>query len=172
MEDSTCPHCGDSTVKDAPYCRHCGRRIADFKPCPTCQEPISQIATVCPYCTRKVPVGERPDPTALTGEIRATRLGGLLTSGRPTYFFHPPVIRVSEGRIRVTTWTFLGLRVSHQEIQVTRVASVRYTKGIIWGGLLIETFGGASEDMAQLGLPQEPAREMAEKLKAILAEEM
>jgi len=37
------------------------------------------------------------------------------------------------------------------------VASVRYTKGIFWGGLLVETFGGKSEDFSEKGLRQKDA---------------
>jgi len=48
------------------------------------------------------------------------------------------------------------------------VASVRSTKGIFWGGLLVETFGGASEDLSEKGLRQEDARMMAEQLKECL----
>ena len=87
-----------------------------------------------------------------------------------TGLLFPPIISVSQGRVRVTRWSFLGLRTHHQEIQVSRVASVRYTKGIIWGGLLIETFGGASEDLSEKGLRQEDARNMANQLKAVLAD--
>ena len=60
----------------------------------------------------------------------------------------------------------------HQEIQVSRVASVRYTRGVFWGGILVETFGGSAEDISEKGLRQEDAREMAEKLKAVLADRL
>jgi hypothetical protein len=102
-------------------------------------------------------------------EFRATRLGSLMT-GTITGFFLPPFISVHEGRIRVMKWTILGLRRHHQEIQVTRVASVRYTKGIIWGSILVETFGGSSEDISEEGLKQNDARDMAEKLKSVIVD--
>lgn len=76
---------------------------------------------------------------------------------------------MAEGRIQLTKWTFFGMRVHLQEIRIDRVASVRYTKGIIWGGLLVETFGGAAEDISQGGFDQQLAREMADELKAIIA---
>ena len=52
------------------------------------------------------------------------------------------------------------MRRHSQELQVSKVASVRYTNGIFWGGLLVETFGGASEDLSEKGLRQEDARMM------------
>jgi len=102
-------------------------------------------------------------------EIRATRLGSLFTSGI-TGFFLPPYISVSGGHIHVRKWSFLGLRRHHQEIQVSRVASVRYTKGIFWGGILVETFGGSAEDITENGLRQHDARSMTEQLKSVLSE--
>jgi hypothetical protein len=68
----------------------------------------------------------------------------------------------------MTKWSFLGLRVHQQEIRIDRVASVKYTKGVIWGELLIETFGGAAEDINQKGFPQTDAREMAQELKDMI----
>jgi hypothetical protein len=95
---------------------------------------------------------------------------GACFTGSFTGLFLPPFISVSDGRIRVKKWTLLGLRMHHQEIQVSRVASVRYTKGVFWGGILVETFGGSAEDISEKGLKQEDAREMSEKLKAVLAD--
>ena len=42
------------------------------------------------------------------------------------------------------------------------------TKGIIWGGLLVETFGGASQDLTEKGFQQGDARMMADELKSCL----
>ena len=167
-----CPHCGGEGDSKADYCRHCARRVTDFVACEACKEPITRGATHCPYCTQRVPTEVDRALGQLQLTVRATNLGAFITSGRLTSLFLPPVISVSEGRIRVTKWTFLGLRIHHQEIQVTRVASVRYTKGIIWDGILIETFGGAAEDLSEKGLQQVDARTMADQLKAVLSDRM
>jgi hypothetical protein len=103
-------------------------------------------------------------------EFRATRLGAFFTSGGITGLFLPPFISVSKGRIQIRKWSILGLRRHHQEIQVSRVASVRYTKGVFWGGILVETFGGSAEDIAEKGLRQDDARQMAEQLKSVLTQ--
>ncbi len=168
----TCPHCGAETASGVAYCRNCARRVTGFVACEACKEPITRGATFCPYCTQRVPTETDRALAELQLTVRATNLGAFLTSGRLTSLFLPPIISVSEGRIRVTKWTFLGLRIHQQEIQVSRVASVRYTKGVIWGGILIETFGGAAEDLSEKGLQQEDARTMANQLKAVLSDRM
>jgi len=170
--EGRCPHCGDDCVGGVACCRSCGRRIADFIACPACKEPIARDATHCPFCTQTVPSDQDIAARSLQLTVRATKLGAFLTGGGVTGLLFPPIISVSQGRIRVTRWTFLGLRVHDQEIQVSRVASVRYTKGIIWGGLLVETFGGASEDLSEKGLRQEDASNMANRLKAVLSDRM
>ena len=168
----TCPHCGGECASGAAYCRHCARRVTGFVACEACKEPITTGASYCPYCTQRVPTARDRALGELQLTVTATNLGAFLTSGRLTSLFFPPIISASQGRIRVTKWTFLGLRTHHQEIQVTRVASVRYTKGVIWGGLLVETFGGAAEDLSEKGLRQEDARTMASQLKAVLSDGM
>jgi hypothetical protein len=126
---------------------------------------------MCPYCSQRIPTEKDTAAKALDLQVRATHLGAFLTSLSFTFLLFPPIIRVIQGRITVTKWTFLGLRRHNQEIQVTRVASVRYTKGIIWAGLLVETFGGASEDLTQKGLRKSEAKTMAENLKNCISDQ-
>lgn len=168
---SQCPHCGGAIEVDRKYCQNCGRRTVSFKLCPKCDEPISAIATMCPYCSQRIPTEKDIAAKALDLQVRATHLGALFAGVSLTGLFFPPIIRVSQGRITVTKWSFLGLRRHNQDIQVTRVASVRYTKGIIWADLLVETFGGASEDITEKGLRQSDARMMADNLKSCLSNE-
>ncbi|NQT12914.1 MAG: hypothetical protein HQ582_09195 [Planctomycetes bacterium] len=168
----SCPHCGGDCDGDATYCRCCGHRTKDFTPCRSCKEPIAKEATYCPFCSQAVPTDTDLAARSLQLTVRATNLGAFLTGGGLTGLFFPPIISVSQGRIRVQRWSFLGLRTHDQEIQVSRVASVRYTKGIIWGGLLVETFGGASDDLSEKGLHQDDARNMANQLKAVLSDRM
>ena len=169
MSADSCPHCGGDVSHASAYCRHCSRRVLDAKSCPTCKEPIHTDALFCPYCTQRIPTDRDRAAQQLDLEFRATHLGSLFTSGI-TGFFLPPYISISAGRIHVRKWSFLGLRCHHQELQVSRVASVRYTKGIFWGGILVETFGGSAEDIAEKGLRQRDARSMAEQLKSVLTQ--
>lgn len=172
MSKDLCPHCGGDVIHDAKYCQHCGRRAREYQLCPSCHEPMAASATHCPQCTLRVPSAKDRKSQELHLEFEATRLGAWLAGGNLTGLFFPPTISVSGGRIRVTKWTFFGLRQHQQEIQVSRVASVRYTKGVFWGGILVETFGGSAEDIAERGLRQVDAREMAEQLKSVLADRL
>ena len=167
-----CPHCGSVLVDSYKYCQSCGRRAVDFTLCSKCNEPLSSNAMSCPHCAYHLPSEKETAVKALHLEVRATHLGAFFAGGNFTGLFFPPIIKVNNGRVTVTKWTFLGLRRHDQEIQITRIASVRYTKGIFWGGLLVETFGGASEDMTEKGLSQDDARTMAEKIKSCLNEDM
>ena len=166
MPAQACPHCGGGLIGEARCCSHCGRRAVDYRFCISCMEPVASGATYCPFCSQRVPTERELAARELELQVRATRCGAFFTSGL-TGLFLPPIIIVRRGLITVTKWSVLGLRRHLQEIRVDRVASVRHTKGIIWGALLIETFGGASEDLTQRGLRQSDAREMAEQLKAV-----
>ena len=130
---SLCPHCGCETKEGYSYCPLCTRVIKDYQQCAMCKEPYSNAAIMCPYCQHKSLTHQEQRAASLELEVQATRMGALLASNSITGFFFPPIIKISQGRINVTKWSFLGLRTHHQEIQVTRVASVRYTKGVIWG---------------------------------------
>lgn len=166
--NSPCPHCGSPVNKEYSYCPSCTKITKDYQNCEECMEPHSKDARTCPYCQHKLASQQEQRAASLELEVQATRMGALFTSGNITGVFFPPIIKVSNGRVSVKKWSFLGLRTHHQEIQVTRVASVRYTKGILWGGLLIETFGGAAEDLSEKGLEQEDAKLMADQLKVCL----
>jgi hypothetical protein len=69
----------------------------------------------------------------------------------------------------LTKWSFLTLRVKQHDVRLDRVASVKYTKGVIWGGIYIETFGGATEDINQNGFEQNEARQLAAQIKEIIS---
>ena len=169
MPDQLCPHCGGQLNPDVSYCPHCARRARDYKLCPTCQEPVSTSANSCPHCASRVPTEQDRAAQEIHLEFRASRLGALF-GGSFTGVLLPPFISVSEGRVRVMKWSLFGLRRHHQEIQVIRIASVRYTKGVFWGEILVETFGGSAEDIFEKGLRQKDAYEFAEKLKSVLVD--
>jgi hypothetical protein len=52
---------------------------------------------------------------------------------------------------------------------VRKIASVRYMSGVIWGGIVIETFGGAMGDLVMGGLDKPKANETAQLLEQIVA---
>ena len=166
--EGACPHCGAQISAGHNYCQSCARRAVDFKLCEKCREPLVNDASRCPHCSFVFRMEKEGAFDALELEVRATRLGVFFSGGSVTGLFLPPIIKVHAGRITVTKWSLLGLRRHNQEIQVSRVASVRHTKGVFWGGLLVETFGGAAEDLSEKGLRQEDARMMADQLKSCL----
>ena len=141
--------------------------MKDIVHCGQCSEPIASSARRCPYCAEKVPTEKELHARQLKMSIVANRLGAFVTTSNPTALLHPPELEVSEGRVRAQRWSFLGLRVDRQEIRIDRIASVKYTKGVFWGGLLIETFGGATEDLDFKGFDQDSARKMAEQLQEV-----
>ena len=62
---------------------------------------------------------------------------------------------------------FLGLRTMDQKLQVSRIASVRAIDGVIWGGLVVETYGGSSADLAINGLDKREAKETAKLIEKL-----
>ena len=166
--ETACPHCGAEIREGYNYCQRCARRVIDYVLCEKCREPVANDASSCPHCSSVFKGEKEKTAVELALEIRATHLGAFFGGGNFTGLFFPPIIRAHAGRITVTKWSLLGLRRHNQEVQVSKIASVRYTKGVFWGGLLIETFGGASEDLSEKGLRQGEARMMAEQLKSCL----
>lgn len=155
------------------FCPHCTRRVLAYEYCSECREPVSIDAKYCPYCSQRIRHA-RPDSAAPTIdaniEIRASRLGCFLTTGSLTALFHPPVIHAAGDRVRMTSWSMLGLRIHDQEIRIERIASVRTTKGIFWDALIIETFGGTLDEIGQRGLRKSDARRLASIIKAALTD--
>jgi len=170
MELKPCPHCFSKKPEEAAYCFSCTRLVHESIACEHCAEPIAVKASRCPYCTQKVPKRGHQKLADISMEVTAHRFGAFLTGGNITSLFKPPVIIVRDGKIMVSKWSFFGLRTHQAEISVDRVASVRYTRGVIWGGILVETFGGAAEDMKEGGLPQEDAKMLADRLKSVISD--
>jgi len=148
---------------------HCGRIVSGYRDCPACGEPVAADAAYCPSCTRKVPTELEERAKSFTASIAASPIGAFFSGGGLTSLFRPPRFEVSGGLVRLTKWSFLTLRVKQHEVRLDRVASVKYTKGVIWGGIYIETFGGATEDINQNGFDQIEARELAAQLKEIVS---
>lgn len=162
-----CPHCASELPAEAKYCPHCTRIARAYEFCEECGEPIAEAAKRCPHCGQAVRTHAAEAPAELRQSLTATRLGAFLCTGNVTALLHPPRVEIAADRVRIFRWSFFGLRVSQHEIQFDRIASVQYTKGIFWGGLLVETYGGASDDVEQPGFDQDGARELVETLRRI-----
>lgn len=135
--------------------------------CTGCAEPVRESATMCPFCGTDL----RPPPpeqTELLSEpwvIYASPLGACLADASITALIFPPILTVTPNEIHIRRRMFFGLRTMDQKISVSRVASVRALQGIIWGGIVVETYGGASGDLGISGLNKEEARHTATLLE-------
>ena len=161
--DSQCPFCRSSIATDAVKCPHCQSAVADYKICPDCRESVPAPAAVCKFCGHRwtAPAAREAGEEEVLRRVWADPLGGLVTMFSPTAVFFPPELTISRTEARVQKWSLFGLRVNRQRISLERVASVRYQKGILWGGVIIETFGGTTGDLAISGLSNRDARETA-----------
>lgn len=165
-----CPFCRNAVPEDAVKCGWCGSNIGDIQMCPSCREPVRAGATLCPFCAADLAPPE-PEDAALLAEpwvIEASPIGAAITEQLPTALFYPPVLTIDDKEVHVHRRSFLGLRKLDTRLALTRVASVRALQGIFWGGLVIETYGGSSADLAINGLDKEEARETAALLERLV----
>lgn len=174
--NSKCPHCGGELIANSDYCCHCGRRVRDYEICFECKEPVNQNARYCPYCSQRVRKSHKSNihvnSQTMNLAIRATRMGALVSGFSITGFLKPPFIHAHNEVLRITRWSFLGLSKGKQEVQVTKIVSVRYSKGIIWGGILIEIQDDekGTEDLIRIGgFYQHEAQRMTSLLQSVLS---
>lgn len=91
--------------------------------------------------------------------IAATPLGGMICESSITALFLPPEVTITHEAIHFKKWGLLGLRTYSQKISPTKIASVRYISGVIWGSVVVETYGGGIPDLVVRGLDKGEARE-------------
>lgn len=126
-------------------------------------------AVTCPFCSTDL----RPpsfDTSELEAEpwvIVASPLGAAIMDQSFTALLYPPILTVSPGEIHIRRRQFIGLRTLDQKLSVSRIASVRAVDGVIWGALIVETYGGASGDLAIGGLDKDEARRTAALVEQI-----
>lgn len=119
---------------------------------------------MCPFCRSDLLPPQIEEAHALLAEpwiIESSPLGALLTDQSVTALFYPPIMTITATEIRIRRRQFLGMRTLDSKISISRIASVRVLDGVIWGGLVIETYGGAAGDLAIGGLDKEEARQTA-----------
>ena len=167
-QSTFCPNCGDSISNPRYFCPHCTRPIRDTVSCDCCHEPIAAQAKKCPHCNTANVALLAAQAGQLQIMVQASPFGAFFATWNFTSLFKPPVIEVKGGKINTTVWTFLTLRVHKSEIEMSRLASVRHTKGVIWSSLVFETFGGAAEDMGQHGLRHDDAINVAARIKEVI----
>ena len=164
-----CPSCGDVISNPRYFCPHCTRPIRNTVTCECCKEPISAEAKKCPHCNMANAALLAAQAGQLQLTVAASPFGAFFSTWNFTSLLRPPVIEVKGGKINTTVWSFFTLRVHQSEIEISRVASVRHTKGVIWSSLMFETFGGAAEDMGQHGLRHEDALNVSTRIKEVIS---
>jgi hypothetical protein len=169
---AACPLCRGEVHPAAIVCEHCGGRLSHFKICPRCAEQVHEDAQLCRFCQydfdreaerQKLLRALEANPHCLT----ANPLGVLFTEMSITGLFFPPELEIRGGDVVLRRWSLFGLRRLDQRIPIRRIASARMLTGVIWGGLMIETFGGALSDLVMHGLDREQAAETAALLERI-----
>lgn len=159
-----CPFCLSPAPEGATKCAHCGANIGDIQICPGCGEPVRETATLCPFCRGDLLPPAYAEEGGFLSEpwvIESSPVGAFLTDQSITALFYPPVMTITPSEIRIRRRMFLGMRTLDSKISVSRIASVRTLDGVIWGGLVIETYGGASGDLSIGGLDKDEARQTA-----------
>ena len=131
-----CPSCGDVISNPRYFCPHCTRPIRNTVTCECCKEPISAEAKKCPHCNMANAALLAAQAGQLQLTVVASPFGAFFSTWNFTSLLRPPVIEVKGGKINTTVWSFFTLRVHQSEIEISRVASVRHTKGVIWSSLM------------------------------------
>lgn len=168
--DGECPFCRAELAPGATKCAGCGSNVGDIQICTGCREPVRSGAPLCPFCGTRL-VHEVEAFSELDDNpwvIHASAFGAFITEQLPTALFYPPILTVSANEIHIRRRHFGGLRTSNQNVQISRVASVRALSGVFWGGLVIETYGGSAEDLAIMGLSKPDAARTTELIERMV----
>lgn len=82
-----------------------------------------------------------------------------------TKLFKPDSITFHSDRIGIVKSTMLGLKSSEEEITYGQIASVRLAKNIFTSDVVIETTGGATDDLSIEKFKRSVGIDVADKIK-------
>lgn len=172
-----CEFCIEEINEEAKICPHCHSLLKEYKICPRCAERIQRNAAVCRYCNfdiqnyerqQRIQAGEEKSSELLI-EVAASPIGALFSDGSLTSLLFPPELKISQREVVIKKWSLLGLRTTNQTISIMKIASVRFIKGVIWGGIIFESYGGGIPDLVINGLYKEEALSVVKSLEKILS---
>ena len=169
-----CKYCLEEVKDGAQRCPHCSSWLIEMKICPQCAEEINPQAKICRFCgasqTQNQEEVQREERLAsISHKIVASPIGAMFCETSLTALFLPPELHIEKGEILVRKWTLFGLRTYDQKISINKIASVRYLSGVIWGGISIESFGGAISNILINGLDKEEAQKTVSILDEIIS---
>jgi ribosomal protein L40E len=138
VESKECPECFAEIDHRATVCRHCGERIEGIQ-CLSCLARSPKGASVCRWCGGKLKTAKERRKFAAFA-VRASVVGTALTQ----YSLFPQSASFSQEKIVITTYGFLGLTKSDEEIPWEKVAGFGHHSGYFWDSVWIETRGQSS----------------------------
>lgn len=100
--------------------------------------------------------------------IKASRI--LSGWKSPTKFWMPDQMELMEDSVKVLQREWMGLKREEEVIAIERIASTRLQFGLIKATVILETFGGAKDDIRISGVAKGQARAFREALQAWAAE--
>lgn len=95
--------------------------------------------------------------------FRASRMAGMFSW---TKLLMPDTIELTERGINVTKKKLLGLSNSQEDVRWANVSSIRINNGVMLSTLVIETAGGATEDINIKGVKKKVAKQAREAIQA------
>jgi ribosomal protein L40E len=156
MDTKTCPECMSEIPQAATVCNCCRERIEGIL-CQECMALSPSRARVCRWCGNRL-VAETERQAFEPFSTTSSAFGTFLT----TLSLHPQEASFSQDKIVITTYGFLGLTSSDEEILWEKVAGFSHRSGIFWDAISIETRGQTSADITCL------SREDSKKIRSIL----
>ena len=95
--------------------------------------------------------------------IKASR---ILTGWKsPTKFWMPDQMELREDSVKLLQRQWMGLKREEEVISIERIASTRLQFGLIKATVVLETFGGAKDDLRLTGVAKGEARAFREAIQ-------
>lgn len=95
----------------------------------------------------------------------STYTSSRMMGGSWTKFLYPDTLIIGDDVIRIVKKQSFGMTNFEEEINYSKIASVRVFNGVFFSDLLIETHGGSSNDFTIKYLPKKSAFEAERKIK-------
>lgn len=95
--------------------------------------------------------------------IKASRI--LTGWNSPTKFWMPDQMELREDSVKILQREWFGLKREEEVISIERIASTRIQFGLLKATVILETFGGAKDDLRIPGVAKGEARAFREAIQ-------